>query len=179
MRIARSSCCSSTPGLEPELVVQAVPGLPVDLEPVGLPAAPVEREHQLRPEALAERVLGAERLELGDERQVAAERELGVDALLDRGEAELVEPLGLDPVRAARARDPRAAVHATTPPPRAASGRRDSASPGRERLTALLDQQLEPLEIELARLDPEQVAARPRGKARLARRRRAQNLPQP
>ena len=85
------------PGLEPELVVQAVPRLPVHLEPVGLPAAAVEREHQLRPETLAERVVGAERFELGHERQVAAERELGVDALLDRGEAQLLEPLGLDP----------------------------------------------------------------------------------
>ena len=82
--------------LEPELVVEQRPRPPVHLEALRLPAAPVEREHQLRPEPLAERVLGGERLELGDEREVAAERELGVDALLDGGEPQLLEPLDLD-----------------------------------------------------------------------------------
>ena len=121
-------------GLEPELVVQAVPRLPVHLEPLGLPAAAVEREHQLGAKALAERVLGAERLELGNERQVAAERELGVDPLLDRGQPQLLEPLHLDPREAARTRDRRAAVRATAPPRRAASSAAAAGSPGRERL---------------------------------------------
>ena len=83
--------------LEPELVVQERPRPPVDLEPFGLPAAAVEREHQLRAEALAVGVLGDERLELGDERELAAERELGVDPLLDRRQPQLLEPLDLDP----------------------------------------------------------------------------------
>ena len=54
-RIARSSSCSSTPGLEPELVGQERPRLPVDLEPLGLTTRPIEGEHQLRAEALAVR----------------------------------------------------------------------------------------------------------------------------
>jgi len=42
---------------------------------------------------------------------------------------------------------------------------------------ALRDQPLEVLEVELARLDPEEIAARPGGQTRLVRRRRAQDLP--
>src|SRR5207249_6613915 len=85
------------PGLEPELVVQEPPGLTVDLEALRLPPASVEREHQLRPESLAEGVLATDCLELRDEREVAAERELGVDPLLECGEPKLFEPLRLDP----------------------------------------------------------------------------------
>ena len=46
-------------------------------------------------EALAVRVLGGQRLELGDQLAVAAELEVELDAVLERGEAQLVEPVGL------------------------------------------------------------------------------------
>ena len=42
-------------------------------------------------------MLGAERLELGNERELAAERELGIDPFLDRREPQLLEPLDLHP----------------------------------------------------------------------------------
>ena len=42
-------------------------GAPVDLERVGLPPAPVKGEHLLRPQVLAQRVVGDELLELDDE----------------------------------------------------------------------------------------------------------------
>ena len=83
-------------GLEAQLFVHQRPRVPVDLEPFRLAAAAVEREHQLGAKAFAVRVLGDQRLELGDEREVAAQRELGVDPLLDRRQPELLEPLGLD-----------------------------------------------------------------------------------
>ena len=81
--------------LEPELLVQERPRPPVDVEPFRLPAAPVEREHQLCTEALAIWMLSAERLELRDERELAPERELRVDPLLDRGQPQLLEALHL------------------------------------------------------------------------------------
>ena len=62
------------------------------LQRVGLPAAAVEREHQLAAQALAEHVLGDERLELRHQVVMAAERQVGVDAILERGEPQLVQP---------------------------------------------------------------------------------------
>ena len=65
------------------------------MERVGLAAAAVEREHQLAAQTLAERGLGDERLELRDERVLAAESEVGVGAILERRETELFQPRDL------------------------------------------------------------------------------------
>src|SRR5581483_6028065 len=65
--------------LDPQLVDERAPGCLVRGERLGLAARPVEREHQLAAQALAEGVLGRERVELRDERGVAAEGEVGVD----------------------------------------------------------------------------------------------------
>ena len=72
------------PGLEPELVHQELPRLAIDLEPFRLPTRPIQREHELLAEALAKRILHRERLQLGDEPELAAERELGIDPALYR-----------------------------------------------------------------------------------------------
>jgi len=56
-----------------------------------LTSGTVEREHQLAAGTLAERVVPHERFELGKERPVAPERELGIEALLERSEAQLVK----------------------------------------------------------------------------------------
>ena len=77
----------------PEALDERLPRLAVDLERLGLAARAVEREHLLAAQPLAQRVLGDERLELGDERRVPPERELGVDPLLERREPQLLEPL--------------------------------------------------------------------------------------
>ena len=45
---------------------------------------------------LTQRLFGDERLQLGDDGVVPAEREVGVDALLEGREAEVVEPPGPD-----------------------------------------------------------------------------------
>src|SRR4051794_41816788 len=57
-----------------------------------LPARAVEREDLLLSEALVERVLRDERLELREQRLVLAERKPGVGQELDGAEPELVEP---------------------------------------------------------------------------------------
>ena len=78
-------------GVDPELLEEPLAGVGVDGERLGLPARAVEREHQLAVEALAERVCPRQRLQLGDERVVAAAAEVGVDPVLRAGEPELVE----------------------------------------------------------------------------------------
>ena len=82
--------------LEAELLDERAARVLVGRERVGLAAGAVEREHELAAQALVG--TGAarrERLELGDEVGVAAELELGVDQVLPRREAELLEPRDL------------------------------------------------------------------------------------
>ena len=84
------------PRLEAELLVEHAPRFPVRLERLGLPAAAVEREHELPAQALVEGVLLDERLELGNEVDVPAEVELGVDQVLRRRQPQLLETGDLD-----------------------------------------------------------------------------------
>ena len=79
------------PGLQAQLLVEAGAEVAVGGERVRLAAEPVEREHLLAAQALAQRVLGDQRLELPRERRVLAAREVGLDALLERQHAQLVE----------------------------------------------------------------------------------------
>ena len=78
--------------LDPELVHEPAPRRAVGLERVGLAAAAVERDEQLALEPLPERVRGDQRLELGQDVLVAAEREVGLDPILERGEPQVLEP---------------------------------------------------------------------------------------
>ena len=82
-------------GVDAELLDEGLTRGAVRGERVGLPARAVEREHELRARALAERLGLDERLELGHELGVSAEREVRLDALLDRNRAELLEPRDL------------------------------------------------------------------------------------
>ena len=79
------------PRLEPEAVHEVLARRAVRGERVGLPAGAVEREHHLGPERLVVRVLDDETVQLGQQLGVAPEREVGVDSLLERAEAELLE----------------------------------------------------------------------------------------
>src|SRR5215218_10418254 len=81
--------------LEAELVHQRPPRRPVRGECVGLTARAVERDDQLSAQPLAVRLLGDERLQLRDERVVTAEREVGVDTLLDRRHPQLLQAADL------------------------------------------------------------------------------------
>ncbi len=80
-------------GLEPERLDQrGAPGAE-HLERLGLPAGAVERDHQLAAQALVERMLRHELLELGHELGAAAELELGLEALLRDRQAQLAQAL--------------------------------------------------------------------------------------
>ena len=71
-----------------------------------MPAGAVEGDHELRDEALAIRVLSHERLKLADGPLVATERELRVDAQLERMQANLLETVGLGATQATSRRPP-------------------------------------------------------------------------
>ena len=81
--------------LEPQLVGQEAARVAVDRQRVGLAARAVEREHELRAQALAQRVRRHELLQLGDQLGVAAVGQVGLDPPLEHGEPALPEPLDL------------------------------------------------------------------------------------
>ena len=81
--------------VQAELLVERAPHVVVGRERLRLPAGAVEREHQLPAQALAQRVLRRERLELADELRRAATSEVRLDPALQRGEVELLEALRL------------------------------------------------------------------------------------
>ena len=82
-------------GVDAELLDERLARGAVGGERVGLAARAVEREHELRARALAQRLGGDQRLELGDELGVAPEREIRLDPLLERDGAQLLEPRDL------------------------------------------------------------------------------------
>lgn len=68
-----------------------------------MPAGAVQRGHELRAEALSVGMLLGDRLQLADEGRVTAETEVGVDALFEHGQPQLLEPFQVDSCRASRA----------------------------------------------------------------------------
>ena len=163
--------------LEPELVAEERARFPVDGESLGLPARPVEREHELRAEPLAVRMLRGERLELRHERELTAERQLRVDSLLDRSEAQLLESLDLDACERLELE-----VGQRPPFPERERGVQGLGGgdrfTGRERVPPGRDEAFEAFEVELAGLDTEQIAGRTRDEPRLAGGSRRQDLSQ-
>ena len=77
---------------EPELGGQAAAVVVVGGERLGLAVAAIQREHLLAAQALAQGLLGDELGELVNQDGVAAEREVGVDAVLGRAQPAVVEP---------------------------------------------------------------------------------------
>ena len=73
-------------GLDAELLDEHLPAVPVCLQRLGLPAGAIEREHQLAAQALAQRVLEDQSLELAHEVEVPTESEIGIDPALERSE---------------------------------------------------------------------------------------------
>jgi hypothetical protein len=67
------------------------------VEGVGLATGAVEGEHQLAAQALAERVLGDELLQLGNDLILVARREVGSEPLLEYGKLQLLKPSYLGP----------------------------------------------------------------------------------
>ena len=89
------------PRLEPELVGENAPRLLERLQCIRLPAAAVERQHQLPPQPLPERVVRERRTERRGQLPLLAERETDLELLLERVDAQRLEPprLGGEPRR--------------------------------------------------------------------------------
>ncbi len=81
--------------LDAELLHQRAARRLVGVERVALAAAAVEAQHQLPLEALAERVLRRQGLQLPGERRMPAAGEVGVEAALQRDQPQIVEPRDL------------------------------------------------------------------------------------
>ena len=157
MRICFSSCRSAALGSIPSSS-SAARASRYAVERLRLPARAVEREHQLAAQPLAVRVLRDQRLELADQLGVAAEREVGLDPLLERRQPQILQPPGLDSGKRLLAE-----LRQRRPPPererlaQTADARAGSpaASASRPR-----KQSLEPPQVELVGLDLEHVARR-------------------
>src|SRR5262245_55614455 len=83
--------------LEPELLGESGTRLAENVEGVRLPPRAVEREHQLRAQALAERVLCDQDPQLRNDIPFLTLAEIGVEPVLEHLYAELLEPLRLPP----------------------------------------------------------------------------------
>ena len=92
VRMERSSCWSREPGSSPSSSSSVRLRIAVALERLYLAPRPVEREHELFAQSLACRMLSYERLELGDQLSVMAERQVGLGAVLERDQAQLLQP---------------------------------------------------------------------------------------
>ena len=120
----------------------------------------VEREHELAPQAFAERLLGDETLQLGDERSVTAEREIRIDSRLEGDEPKLVQPtsLLLDDATVANVRERRAV-------PQRERGfqaiRREPGSAARQCVASFAVEPFEPRPVDQLSLDVEHVAGGP------------------
>ena len=108
-------------GLDPELLVEHVAHLAQHLEGVRLTPRPGQGERAQHPEPLAQRVRRGQRLQLGGHRRVLAERQRGDRPVLQRDQAQLLEPGPLGDRLRARPRARRTACRATGP---SASSRR-------------------------------------------------------
>jgi len=132
----------------------------IDAQCFGLTPRAVEREHQLAAQALAQRMLTDQCLELANKRSASPERKIRVDSILQGGHARLLQTrqlaLGerfIDEVRERLA------------PPQ---GQRISQAPGRaarvarKRPATFGDQRLEPMHIDVGPIGIQHVAARAR-----------------
>ena len=90
------------PRLEPQLVGEYAPRLLEGFQRIRLAAAAVKRQHQLPPQPLSEGVVRQRRRERRHELSMLAEREPDLEVLLERVDAQRLEPacLGAEPRRA-------------------------------------------------------------------------------
>ena len=77
-------------GVDAELAGEQVAGPAVGGQRVGLAPATVQREHQLAVQPFSQRMVAHQSIQLGGERMVPAQRQVGVDPGLQRGQPQLL-----------------------------------------------------------------------------------------
>ena len=89
------------PRFEPELLGEHPPRLLKGLESIRLATAAIERQHQLRPQPFPERVVRERRAQRRHELPMLSQRERRLELLLERVDAQRLEPLclGAEPGR--------------------------------------------------------------------------------
>ena len=144
--------------LKPELLNEPTACGRELLERFGVAARPVKGQHQARQEPFAQRVLAHQPLELGHELGPASHRQIRLDPGLQPAQPEFLQAPGVDAgVRVVRNVRPRRTPPQSQRRAQRASGRGVVAGLGS--VTRLLDQLLEPVGVELLRLDVDRVAA--------------------
>ena len=154
---------------DPDLPYEHLARLAVGLERVGLAPGAISREHLLATQTLPQRVLSDKPVELGDKLVMPAEREVSVDAILDRHQPPLVQARGvIDDCRlvgevAERGSAPQrqCLVQPVGRPPRLAGGQGGAA---------LLGERVETRGVDVVVADDEPVAARLRDEVAVAER---------
>jgi hypothetical protein len=81
--------------LDAELLHQHPAGRLVGRQRIGLPPAAVEGDHQLLMQPFPQRVRGGQRLKLADHLGMTAERQIGVDPVLEDTDVQLLQPRDL------------------------------------------------------------------------------------
>ena len=148
-------------GVDAEPVHERGPRLAVGLERLGLAIRAVQRQDELRTQALAQGLGGDERVELRHQRGVAAERELRIEASLQRDQPQLLETTGLAP-RERLVGEIRERGSAPETERFSEDGGGAGAVPLAEQPLSLADEALEPLGVDLAFPEAEQVPGRAR-----------------
>ncbi len=78
-------------GTQTELAVERPDRVAVGIQRLALTPGPIQREHELPAQALAQRLRRHEPFQLAHELGTAAHREIGLDAILDRGRAQVLQ----------------------------------------------------------------------------------------
>ena len=162
-RIACSSCCSAWPGSIPSSSTSFASCLAVDAQRLRLATGAVEREHAAGRAAV--RATDASRSATRARRRAAcvlAERELGIDPLLDRDRRGAPRGARSRPARRARSRSRRAHCRARARAPRRGAPPRPPRSPAAFARRPSSSKRSNRRDVDLLRLDLEHVAARTR-----------------
>ena len=145
--------------LEPEPLDQQRPRLRVDRERVSLAPRAVESEHQLPAKAFVQRMRPNQAIQFANEPGMPPQREVALDPLLERREAQLLEPARLGEQKSV-AGSVRERVSAPQRKCLLQSGRSLARPALSERSPASFHELAEAIQVKLPRLDPQHVARR-------------------
>jgi hypothetical protein len=144
-------------GVDAEVLGELLARVVKDAQRLGLPAAAVQRDHEKSPGALAQRVLGHQRGQLGHRRRWLPLRQQQVGPFLRRGGAQLGQP---QPLRLGeRPRHPGERLAAPQRERLVGDPRRAAQVPGGTQLARPAKALLELVGVEAVRAEPQQVAA--------------------